>query len=34
MKSVFQAIHVLPQNELDQLDDLISFRKLKKEKFS
>lgn len=30
MKSVFQSIHVLPQNELDQLDDLISFRKLKK----
>ncbi|QOG04670.1 Crp/Fnr family transcriptional regulator [Flavobacterium sp. MDT1-60] len=30
MKSIFQSIHVLPQNELDQLDDLITFRKLKK----
>lgn len=30
MKSVFQSINVLPQNELDQVDDLISFRKLKK----
>lgn len=30
MKSVFQSIHVLPQMELDQLDDLITFRKLKK----
>ncbi len=30
MKSVFQSIHVLPQIELDQLDDLITFRKLKK----
>lgn len=30
MKSIFQSIHVLSQNELDQLDDLITFRKLKK----
>ena len=30
MKSVFKSISVLPQNELDQLDDLITFRKLKK----
>ena len=30
MKSVFHSINVLPQNELDQLDDLITFRKLKK----
>lgn len=30
MKSVFQSINILPQNELDQVDDLISFRKLKK----
>jgi CRP-like cAMP-binding protein len=30
MKSIFQSIHVLPQNELDQLDDLITFRNLKK----
>lgn len=30
MKSVFQSIHVLPQMELDQLDYLITFRKLKK----
>lgn len=30
MKSVFQSIHILPQEELDQLDDLITFRKLKK----
>lgn len=30
MKSVFQSIQVIPQNELDQLDDLITTRKLKK----
>src|SRR6188472_2607439 len=30
MKSIFQSIQVLPQDELDQLDDLITFRKLKK----
>lgn len=30
MKSVFQSIHHLPQEELDQLDDLITFRKLRK----
>ena len=30
MKSVFQSIQVLPQEELDQLDDLISIKKLKK----
>ncbi len=30
MKSAFQSIQVLQQNELDQLDDLITFRKLKK----
>ncbi len=30
MKSVFQSIQVLPQNELELLDDLITFRKLKK----
>lgn len=30
MKSVFQSIQVLPQNELDLLDDLVTFRKLKK----
>lgn len=30
MKSVFQSIQVLPQNELDLLEDLITFRKLKK----
>lgn len=30
MKSVFQSIHPLPQAELNQLDDLITFRKLKK----
>ncbi|MCD0468622.1 Crp/Fnr family transcriptional regulator [Flavobacterium sp. JAS] len=30
MKSVFQSIQKLPQNELDQLDDLITFRTLKK----
>ena len=33
MKSVFQSIHVLSQNELDQLDDLITFRNLKKGDF-
>jgi hypothetical protein len=33
MKSVFESIHVLPQVELDKLDDLISFRKLKKGDF-
>jgi CRP-like cAMP-binding protein len=30
MKSVFQSIQILPQNELDQLDEFITFRKLKK----
>ena len=30
MKSVFQSIQVLPHEELDQLDDLISIKKLKK----
>lgn len=30
MKSVFQSIQVLPQNELELLDDLITLRKLKK----
>jgi CRP-like cAMP-binding protein len=30
MKSVFQSILDIPQNELDLLDDLITFRKLKK----
>jgi CRP-like cAMP-binding protein len=30
MKSVFQSIQVLPQNELELLDNLITFRKLKK----
>ena len=30
MKSVFQSIQVLPQEKLDQLDDLISIKKLKK----
>ncbi|TCN59076.1 Crp/Fnr family transcriptional regulator [Flavobacterium circumlabens] len=30
MKTVFQSIQVLPQNELEQLDALITFRKLKK----
>lgn len=33
MKSVFQSIQVLPQNELDLLDDLVTFRKFKKENF-
>lgn len=33
MKSVFQSIQVLPQNELDLLDDLITFRTLKKGDF-
>lgn len=30
MKSIFQLILVLPENELDQLDEFITFRKLKK----
>lgn len=30
MKSVFQSIQIIPQKELDQLDDLITTRKLKK----
>jgi CRP-like cAMP-binding protein len=30
MKTVFQSIQILPQNELEQLDALITFRKLKK----
>src|SRR3954468_16502875 len=30
MKSIFQSIQVLPQDELDQLDNLITFRNLKK----
>ncbi|MBS7254880.1 Crp/Fnr family transcriptional regulator [Flavobacterium branchiicola] len=30
MKSVFQSIQIIPQNELDQLDDLITTRTLKK----
>lgn len=30
MKSVFQSISILPQNELNLLDDLIAIRKLKK----
>ncbi|MXO07264.1 Crp/Fnr family transcriptional regulator [Flavobacterium sp. HBTb2-11-1] len=30
MKSVFQSIQFIPQSELDQLDDLIITRKLKK----
>ncbi|MEO8534450.1 MAG: Crp/Fnr family transcriptional regulator [Flavobacterium sp.] len=33
MKSVFQSIHVLPEEELGQLDDLITIRKLKKGDF-
>ncbi|OXG03901.1 CRP-like cAMP-binding protein [Flavobacterium araucananum] len=30
MKTVFQSLQVVPQNELDLLDDLITFRTLKK----
>ncbi len=30
MKTVFQSIQVLPQKELEQLEDLITFRTLKK----
>nr|WP_315221986.1 Crp/Fnr family transcriptional regulator [uncultured Flavobacterium sp.] len=33
MKSIFQSIHVLSSAELDQLDDLISIRTLKKGAF-
>ncbi|WP_264524554.1 hypothetical protein [Flavobacterium sp. N502536] len=33
MKSVFQSIKNLPQDVLDQLDDLITVRKLKKGDF-
>ncbi|QSB28712.1 Crp/Fnr family transcriptional regulator [Flavobacterium sp. CLA17] len=30
MKSVFQSLQIIPQQELEQLDTLITFRKLKK----